>query len=99
MKTCLYRLFDKKGTLLYVGVTGRVRARMKQHARKQPWWPEVATRKTVWYGSRPTALANERLAIRTESPLYNFIGSPQQREVMRGLFAARRQSASPEVSP
>lgn len=69
--TALYRFFDSAGQLLYVGVSGDTENRWRQHAESKPWWSEVADKTTEWLASRPEALDAERIAIRTEKPLYN----------------------------
>lgn len=68
----VYRCFDARGRLLYVGCTYNPPARMKQHrAEKREWITKVAsTRLTVW-PDRRKALDMERLAIETERPIHN----------------------------
>ena len=36
--TALYRLYDAASVLIYVGITSRPAARMRRHAKTQPWW-------------------------------------------------------------
>lgn len=70
-RTALYRFFNAAGQLLYVGVSGNTETRWRQHAESKPWWPDVAEKTTQWLDGRPEALDAERVAIRTEKPLYN----------------------------
>ena len=70
-KTALYRHFDASGTLLYVGITGDLSMRDKQHARDAAWHSEVASTKTEWLSSRRHARALEAVAIEFERPKYN----------------------------
>lgn len=93
MRTCLYRIFDKEGVLLYVGIAGRVRSRMKQHARSSEWWSEATARKTCWYRTRPIALAYEREAIRIEKPKYNSVGTEKHSQLLKDAWVRRRGEA------
>jgi predicted GIY-YIG superfamily endonuclease len=72
----LYRYFDHKGTLLYVGVTGDLTTRMQGHGRVARWWTLVDHSRTQldWYWSRDQALRAESLAIRSENPPWNVQG-------------------------
>lgn len=40
-RTYLYRLFDRQGALLYVGITGDLGQRWKKHMREKHWWGQV----------------------------------------------------------
>lgn len=75
-RTALYRFFDATGQLLYVGVSGNTESRWRQHAESKAWWSDVAEKTTEWLDSRPEALDAERIAIRTEKPLYNHQHKP-----------------------
>jgi predicted GIY-YIG superfamily endonuclease len=71
-KPCaLYRLYDADHTLLYVGMAFDVAARMRTHAKRQPWWDEVVTTDVTWAASRAKADAAETIAITLERPKYN----------------------------
>jgi hypothetical protein len=69
--TCVYRLYDCLGRLLYVGVAYDFDVRFRQHEAKKKWWPLVAYRDVIWFNNRLDALYEESRAIRTESPLHN----------------------------
>lgn len=69
--TAVYRFFDAKGVLLYVGISVRPELRFPQHELDQIWWYQVATREIVWYLHRYDAEAEEQRAIREEQPVYN----------------------------
>jgi hypothetical protein len=73
--TALYRLLAADGALLYVGITENPRARMKQHAAGQAWWPEVERNAVTFYPDYPAARAAEIAAIRDEAPRYNRAGA------------------------
>jgi len=70
----VYRMFDRTGGLLYVGVTGRAR-RFDEHAVKR-WFPAVRHIALDWYATEAEARHVERVAIRTEEPRYNITGAP-----------------------
>jgi GntR family transcriptional regulator len=69
--TAVYRLFAADGVLLYVGTSGNLPLRFRKHASDKDWWPQVARKTMVWYGSRREALAAEARAILVEAPLRN----------------------------
>lgn len=73
VRTALYRLRDKGGRLLYIGITDNPGHRWPQHAADKPWWPEVTDLSLTWHPSRDCALAAEAHAIRTERPVYNVV--------------------------
>jgi len=73
--TALYRLFDAAEQLLYVGISTQPETRWTQHAADKPWWPLVQRRKTEWHPDREAAESAERIAVRTEEPLYNTAGA------------------------
>lgn len=70
-RTALYRICGEAGELLYIGMTGSLRARWEDHASKQPWWDELRSLTVEWYGSREEADDAERAAIKAETPKYN----------------------------
>ena len=70
-RTCLYRLYDASGRLLYVGITHDPKARWRLHAVDKPWWHEVARKEVTWFGTRTEAGIAELHAIETEGPLYD----------------------------
>jgi len=86
--TSLYRFFDAKGRLLYVGITSIGPGRWVSHEKIQPWWPLVVRSEVTHYPDRGTAAAAERVAIVMEKPLHNTIFAeprgPKQRDRTRG---------------
>lgn len=77
----VYRLMDKDGRLLYVGVTGNLVKRKRQHARAQSWWGDVAKTVVQCFDNREAAEYAEAEAIASESPLHNRkTPSPSERE-------------------
>lgn len=67
----LYRLYDKGGQLLYIGITDNCFRRWKEHSKNQDWWGRVHQFTQDWYPDRRSVELAERRAIITESPLYN----------------------------
>jgi hypothetical protein len=65
----LYRHFDEKGALLYVGVALTPASRLRSHVQGSPWARNVATVTIEWFPS--DALAAERGAISGEAPKHN----------------------------
>jgi hypothetical protein len=70
-QTWLYRAFDERGELLYVGITGNVAGRMRTHRCSSPWWPRCDYVELAVYATRAEAAGAERRAIRTELPAFN----------------------------
>lgn len=69
----VYRLYDARGDLLYVGCTGSIVSRLTTHTALKPWWSEV---RTITLGDplpRGVALDAEVVAIRSEHPRYNIL--------------------------
>ncbi|MEU9310896.1 GIY-YIG nuclease family protein [Streptomyces sp. NPDC048256] len=69
--TALYRLFDKTGSLLYVGISLSPAQRWVHHSEHKAWWPQVARIEFDWCASRDEALRIEAEAIRAERPRHN----------------------------
>ena len=74
----LYRLLADDLSLLYVGISENPRERLRTHAQKQEWWPEVAHLLIVELPSKRRALDLELEAIRIDHPKYNKNGAVQQ---------------------
>lgn len=68
----LYRFYDGRQGLLYVGITWHIGSRMRQH-RMQPWWHEVSDIQVEYYPDRAAAITAEAAAIKTEYPKYNIL--------------------------
>jgi predicted GIY-YIG superfamily endonuclease len=72
-KCAVYRLYNARRELLYVGISQRPRKRMVEHAADKTWWGEVdpAATEVVWLVDVRAARVEERRAIRDELPKYN----------------------------
>lgn len=67
----VYRVYGRRGALLYVGVTGDLHKRFRAHSDRTPWWPEVQRWTTDGPFPQAEALRVEATAIATERPKYN----------------------------
>ena len=71
MKQALYRWYDKKHVLLYVGISGTLMSRIKAHKDNSHWFYKSHYMTVEWFDTRTQAEAAERLAIENEGPLHN----------------------------
>jgi predicted GIY-YIG superfamily endonuclease len=78
----VYRFYDDKGDLLYVGRTYRMPDRLAEHRRDKAWWSSVATIKLEWMPHAELHNA-EMEAIRTENPRHNVAMTHRARETYR----------------
>lgn len=67
----LYRLFDKDGSLLYIGVSANPTDRMRVHKTGSSWFNNVARLDVEKVGTKADALNKERRAIIQERPKHN----------------------------
>jgi predicted GIY-YIG superfamily endonuclease len=74
-RTALYRYYDAAEVLLYAGITDNPSRRMREHARRKPWYGQVQHQSITWYGSEPLARKAEDRAIKAERPRYNIAGA------------------------
>lgn len=72
-RTALYRHFDNKGRLLYVGISLSPTYRFAQHRDSSRWFERITDVKIEWYPTREEALKAECHAIKTEDPEFNII--------------------------
>jgi predicted GIY-YIG superfamily endonuclease len=71
MSQALYRWFHSDGTLLYVGVSGSIHKRVKQHEKSAEWFSQAAFMTVEWFANRFEVERAESQAIKNESPIYN----------------------------
>lgn len=78
-RTAVYTLYDRNDTLIYVGISNLPQQRWKEHAAKQPWWPEVVTREIEWFDTRAEAERQEVRCIAARHPRHNHApGMPER---------------------
>lgn len=70
-ETALYRFYDAGRRLLYIGISGQPAERWTNHRRKAPWWSQAAYVSVALCPTSWGALDAERMAIKTENPLFN----------------------------
>jgi hypothetical protein len=91
----LYRMYDRAGRLLYVGISFNAGERATQHAETKPWWPHVDhIRIEHLECSREDALRKERWTIWEEEPLHNV-----QHNHARNEFTPRGAPIKPYSAP
>lgn len=66
----IYALFSETGECLYVGQSVSVPARLRAHTKK-PWWPNVATRRTLELESEEGRLIRETILVLKQKPCHN----------------------------
>jgi hypothetical protein len=71
-KRCaLYRHFDARGRLLYVGISLNALSRLAEHSVNAKWYPNIVSVTLDHYPTVMEARAAERFAIVHEMPLHN----------------------------
>lgn len=71
MSAVVYRVYDAAGSLLYVGSTVDLPARLSTHRREAPWWPAAVRMTREDHDLVVDARAAERAAIDSENPIFN----------------------------
>ena len=74
-RTALYRFYDAREELLYVGITDDPWRRWREHMQAKPWYPRVKHQSVTWYDTRGQAETAEKRAIRAERPQFNIAGA------------------------
>jgi hypothetical protein len=74
--TSVYRYYDGRGALLYVGITSRGIKRNYEHNHTQDWWHFAATQTIEHYDRRDDAERRERELIREFRPPFNSAHNP-----------------------
>jgi hypothetical protein len=71
VKTHLYRHYNAKGELLYVGISLSAVNRLGQHKDHSHWFESITRVDIQQFGNRKYAMDAETLAIRNEKPKHN----------------------------
>jgi len=69
----LYRCYNRKPRLLYVGMTNNPEERFKQHRVEKLWWKYVDHITLEKFGSRRELAEAEAVAINEEQPKFNVV--------------------------
>lgn len=93
----VYRLYDATETLIYVGLTGSIAHRMRQHQADKPWWSEVARVEVQQCEDRRAAADLERALIVRHTPCHNVVHMPKAEPAVFGpkFRKGRRKSKNP----
>lgn len=86
----VYRLFNARGILLYLGMSGDPDTRIAVHRSTQPWRAEIATWTVEWLPNRHAALVAEQVAIDAELPCYG-----RTTDLYRAVSDLTRANSSP----
>lgn len=73
--TELYRAYDKRGTLLYIGISTDAAQRMKFHEKHADWYQYMEHYEVEFIPNRRDAYKIEAQAIKTENPIFNLTAS------------------------
>src|ERR1700733_9621020 len=87
-RTALYRFYDNRETLLYVGISNDPRRRQSEH-KKKPWYPHVRHQATTWYDTEREARRAETRAIRRECQEFNVAGAVRPASARFTIHIAR----------
>jgi hypothetical protein len=95
----LYRHFDKKNVLLYVGISFDFLNRLGAHKHASHWFCDIASVTVEHFKTRELAEIAEQLAIKNENPLHNIrrpINSDEshQETILLPLFEGRDKTPS-----
>ena len=71
MMTCVYRHFDSRGKLLYVGMAEDLCVRTRCHSYSSHWFRRVRNVTAVYFPTREEAASAEKYAIGSERPEFN----------------------------
>lgn len=82
MQPCdLYRFYDYRGELLYIGISSSALRRASEHAKHSQWFSRFSTMEREVCFNRDEAEKAERKAIREENPLFNITHSTRGTEL------------------
>lgn len=89
--TYLYRHFDKKERLLYVGITANLASRTAAHMKRSQWAKDVSRTTSESFPTRIKAAIAELQAIDREKPVYNLTYSRERKTKIDDavMFSAR----------
>lgn len=76
-KASLYRHFNARGVLLYVGVSNSPLYRFKSHRNYSHWSDEIVRMDIEHFPCRKSAFAAETAAIKSEKPRHNVRQKPK----------------------
>lgn len=92
----LYRHYKTDGTLLYIGISVNVAARLAGHKTHSKWFKDIATIKIEHFDNPSDARKAEKAAIISEKPLFNVIYGNNPRNES-GFFGIHELAAVLEI--
>jgi predicted GIY-YIG superfamily endonuclease len=92
--TSVYRYYDSRDILLYVGITSRGIKRNREHNTTKEWWQFVARQEVEHYGSQEHASSREQGLIRKFRPPFNTRHNPSH-EQDRAAYLTFPSTAKP----
>lgn len=96
----VYRLFDTRDQLLYVGCSVDPAGRLRHHRTRKPWRDRIDRMTIEWHPDRSAGLQAEAAAIEAELPAFNIQRHPINRgatiEVLCGPLPDRIANALAE---
>jgi excinuclease UvrABC nuclease subunit len=93
----VYRLFNKRGRLLYVGCAHNPFSRIAEHRYWKHWWKEVARVQMDFFPNGRAAEKAEREAIWNENPKYNVEKYRSRRLALLKAAEAKIPAEMPEA--
>jgi len=82
----LYRHFNSKDELMYIGISLSTVARLSQHKEHSHWFSDITKVTIEKYETREEVLLAEKQAIQTEKPLYNIKHNKPKKEKKLSSF-------------
>lgn len=67
----LYRVYDQRDELLYIGISNNIFARLGLHCRESAWWGQATRYTYAVYPDRRSVRRAKCKAIRDEHPKHN----------------------------
>lgn len=98
-----YVVYDRRGLVVYVGMSSDPVKRLQAHRKTATWFDEVEEVECFRHPNRPTAAREEWRLIKTMQPKYNTVGVetptvalPPTREEsrLRHFFQSKREDAA-----
>jgi hypothetical protein len=68
---CVYQLISREGSVIYVGSSSAIFARLAQHAKTKDWWTQVAAISVEAFLDKDRMLDREQELIKMLDPIYN----------------------------